>query len=258
MVSWPYTKAMCANNHVDQAAALVVMSAEAADRLGVPREQRVYVHDTVNTVDSDSLLERRSIHHVPALELAARTVADRWGPPAEIDHIDLYGCFPSIVSHSIDLLGLPADRPLTVTGGLGFAGAPLNFAAGQSLVAMVQALRAEPGSRGMVQGNGGQASKHAFGLYSAAPPPRPHECLRLDGRVTGPAAADPERTGPAVVDGVTVEYGPGGPERAVLIVRFDDGRRGWANAFDPAVLEAFTTTECVGAEGCVDAGLFRF
>jgi len=258
MVSWPYTKAMCANNHVDQAAALVVMSAEAADRLGVPGEQRVYVHDTVNTVDTDSLLERPAIHHVPALELAARTVAERWGPPSGIDHIDLYGCFPSIVSHSIDLLGLPADRPLTVTGGLGFAGAPLNFAAGQSLVAMVQALRAEPGSRGMVQGNGGQAAKHAFGLYSATPPARPHECLRLDGREPSPAAADPNRSGPAVIDGVTVEYSPEGPERAVLIARFGDGRRAWANAFDPAILEAFTTVECVGTPGFVHAGGFRY
>ena len=259
MVAWPYTKAMCANNHVDQAAALVVMAAEAADRLGVPAEQRVYVHDTVSTVDTDSLLERRSIHHVPALELAARTVAERWGPLGDVEHLDLYGCFPSIVSHTIDLCDIAAGRPLTVTGGLGFAGAPLNFAAGQSLVAMVQALRAEPDARGVVQGNGGQASKHTFGLYSTAEPERPHGCLELDGRdLNGAAAADPDRCGPAVVDGVTVEYSADGPERAVLIVRFDDGARCWANSAEPQVTAELTTTECVGAAGFVEAGTFRF
>ncbi len=258
MVSWPYTKAMCANNQVDQAAAVVIAAEEIADRLRTPREQRVYVHDTVNTIDTDSQLNRRDIHHVGALELAGRTLRTRWGPPSDIDHLDLYGCFPSIVSHTVDLFGLPADRRLTVTGGLCFAGAPMNFAAGQSLVMMVRTLRADPGSRGMVHGNGGQASKQSFGLYSTTPPTQPHRCITLDGRDPGPPPSDPHRSGPVTIDGVTVEYGHDGPERAVLIVRFDDGSRMWANSYDHETMAEFTRSECVGASGHVRGAIFSF
>lgn len=38
----------------------------------------------------------------------------------EVDHVDLYSCFPSAVQVAAAELGLPVDdpaRPLTVTGG---------------------------------------------------------------------------------------------------------------------------------------------
>jgi acetyl-CoA C-acetyltransferase len=258
MVSWPYTKAMCANNHVDQAGAVIIASHEAADRLGVPADQRVYVHDTLSTIDTDSILTRQSLDRVPALGLAADQIADRWGPLSEIAHLDFYGCFPSVVTLSCETLGVSPDRQLTVTGGLGFAGAPLNFAAGQSLVGMVQVLRDNPTSRGVVQGNGGHASKHSFGLYSAQPPEHYHfATITYDESPTVDQAL-PDRTGPVVIDGATVEHDSRGPARAVLACRFDDGSRTWANSAELAVMDAIETEETVGGAGSVRAGLFSF
>ena len=258
MVSWPYTKAMCANNHVDQAAAVIVASTEAADRLGVPAERRIYVHDTVTTVDTDSILTRRELHHVPALALAAAEMTERWGSLSDIKHLDFYGCFPSVVTLSCELLGISPSRQLTVTGGLGFAGAPLNFAAGQSLAAMVPVLRADPSSQGVVQGNGGHASKHSFGLYSAQPPQAYHSATVAYDQSPTTAQADPDRSGDVVVDGVTVEHDSEGPVRAVLACRFDDGSRLWANSTDVAVMTAIETKETVGTNGTVSAGQFSF
>lgn len=258
MVSWPYTKAMCANNHVDQAAAIIVASSEAADRLGVPLDRRVFIHDTLSTVDTDSILPRRELHRSSALELAATEVGNRWGPMSDVEHLDFYGCFPAVVSHSCDVFGVSADRQLTVTGGLGFAGAPLNFAAGQSLVAMVEVLRADPAARGVVQGNGGHASKHSFGLYSTQPPMAYHAPTLSYDQSPIIEPAGPGRHGPVVVDGVTVEHGPEGPLRAVLACRFEDGARTWANSIDAAVMQAIETEETVGAAGSVSAGQFSF
>jgi len=256
MVSWPYTKAMCANNQVDQAGAVVIASVAAADRLGVPTDRRVYPHDLVIATDTDSLLHRAELHHVPALAEAGVRIRNTWGDIDAMAHLDLYGCFPSIVAHTCELFGISTDRQLTVTGGLGFMGAPLNFAAGQSLIAMVQTLRADDGAYGMVQGNGGHAAKHAFGVYSTTPPTTVHSSSPI---IRGPAAAraEPDRVGEPIIDGVTVEYSHAGPERAVAVCRFDDGARTWANSTDTSVMEAFVSRECVGRRAEVSGGSIR-
>jgi len=257
MVSWPYTKAMCANNRVDQAGALVVCSSAAADRLGVAHDRRVYLHDTIRASDSDSFLLRERIDTVPGLDAAAALVVERWGPIDAIDHVDLYGCFPSIVRYTASALGLSPKRPLTVTGGLGFMGAPLNFAAGQSLIAMVRTLRAEPGTFGLVQGNGGHAAKHSFGVYSTAPPQSLPSVTVLDRAETATSMAAPDSSGKATIEGITVEYGHQGAERAVAALRLDGGGRLWANSVDPDVLDAAISRELVGVVSSVRAGEFR-
>lgn len=257
MVSWPYTKAMCANNRVDQAGALIVCSAEAADRLGVPAANRVYLHDTVNASDTDSFLVRDRLDEVPGLDGAAAVLQQRWGPLDELAHVDLYGCFPSIVHYTANALGLRPGRDLTVTGGLGFMGAPLNFAAGQSLIGMIRVLRDDPGSFGLVQGNGGHAAKHAFGIYSTTPPDSLPTITTLDHDQVVVPMADGAAGGTATIDGITVEYGRRGPERAIAVCRLDGhGGRLWATSADPAVMEAATTRELVGAGAVIVAGEF--
>ena len=255
MVSWPYTKAMCANNTVDQAGALIICSSETADRLGVPVERRVYPHHCITSTDTTSLLEREQIHTAIGLRAAATRVIDVVGSAAAIDHIDLYSCFPAIVTLTVEALGLDPGRQLTVNGGLAFAGAPLNFAAGQGLITMVATLREHPGSTGVVQGNGGHATKHAFGIYSTNPPHEPHHIDDLGpiGPVT--AIADADCSGLAILDGVTVEYGRDGPTRAIAIARFDDGSRGWTVGDEPELMRTFVEEEAVGRQVMVDAGV---
>jgi len=257
MVAWPYTKAMCANNRVDQAGALLVCSVAAADRLGVAVEQRVYIHDTINAADTDTFLERERLDTVPGLDAAAALLEARWGPADEIEHVDLYGCFPSIVHYTAAALGLDPDRSLTVTGGLGFMGAPLNFAAGQSLIGMIRSLRDDPGAFGLVQGNGGHAAKHSFGIYSTTPPRSLPTVTTLDHTDVVVEMAAPAAGGTATIEGITVEYGRAGPERAVAACRLDGGGgRLWANSLDPDVLEAATTRELVGTPAVVVGGEF--
>lgn len=258
MVSWPYTKAMCANNRVDHAGGLVITCHEVAERLGIPADRRVYVHDLLTASDTDTFLTREAIDEVPALDAATADLRERWEPSSRIDHVDLYGCFPSIVRYTAAGLGLDDDRPLTVSGGLGFMGAPLNYAAGQSLIAMVRTLRDDPGSFGLVQGNGGHAAKHAFGVFSTTPPEAEVRTRSLPAAEPVHPRAAVDASGPATIDGITVEHDRTGPHRAVAICRFDDGSRLWATSTDTDVFQAAMTRELVGTPVRVADGEFSF
>mgnify|MGYP003349052482 CR=1 FL=1 len=63
-------------------------------------------------------------------------------------------------------------RPISVTGGLGFAGGPGNAYVVRSIASMVEACRRDPGSLGLVTALGWYATKHAAGLYSTSPAPQ--------------------------------------------------------------------------------------
>ncbi len=255
MVSFPYTKALCANNRVDHAGALIIASAEAADRLGVSRDRWVFVHDTLSATDTDSFLPRKHLHEVPGLHSLARQISHRWDL-SEFSHFDLYGCFPSIVRYTADALRLDRAGPLTVTGGLGFMGAPLNFAAGQSLIEMVARLRDDAGSFGLVQGNGGQAAKHSFGIYSTTPPTESATFHKIVADEVSVPPADPHSAGEAVIDGATVEFDHRGPVRAVAICRMVDGGRLWATSTNPSEISSVLDHEPVSLSVYVSGGLF--
>ena len=255
-VSWPYTKAMCANNNVDHGGAIVIASVEAADRLGASIDQRVYPQQCVISSDTASLIGRYEVSTAPGLAAAGAALKTMIGDLDEVEHLDLYSCFPSMVALTTEVLGISTDRSLTVTGGLAFAGAPLNFAAGESVIGMVRRLRAEPGSVGFVQGNGGHVSKHALATYSTTPPDQPHQTKTIEHNAPLRRAAEPDTSGIATLDGVTVDYDRKGPLRAIGLVRFANGTRTWATSTDPSLMRTCTEVECVDKPIEVTSGTF--
>ena len=70
MVSVPYPKLMTANVNVDQSAAIVRMSAGAAENAGVPRGQWVFPHAGVGAHDHWYATNRWAMHESPAMRLA--------------------------------------------------------------------------------------------------------------------------------------------------------------------------------------------
>jgi acetyl-CoA C-acetyltransferase len=157
MIAFPYTKAMVANNTVDMASAMVLCSVAAAAELGVVPDRLVFPHAVTKAHETWLVVNRDELHGSPALATAGQAALHLAGIGADdVEHIDLYACFPSIVRMSARALGFDIERPLTVTGGLGFAGAPVGNATGQSIAAMIPLLRA--GGWGVVHGNGGNAT----------------------------------------------------------------------------------------------------
>jgi acetyl-CoA C-acetyltransferase len=258
MVTYPYTKLMCANIYTDQAGALLLCSPGAARAAGVPDDRLVYLYAGADGADTQFFSQRWSLAESPGLRAVAGDALAGAGTGADdIARFDLYSCFPSAVQMAMKELGLAGpgggdDRPLTVTGGLSFFGGPVNNYVSHSVAAMVDACRADPGSLGLVTGVGYYLTKHSAGVYSTRPPERGY--VRVDPAMTkATIEATPGRVaagayaGPATVEATTVQYSrDGDPTLGVLATLTPDGRRALANTTDPSALVSMTTEEWVG------------
>ena len=249
MVGFPYPKLMNSNNHVDQAAAILVASVATADALGVPRDRWVFPHSSAEAADHP-VSERHDLHSSPAIAAAGRAALALAGVDAgDLAHVDLYSCVPSAVEVAAAELGLPLDRDLTVTGGLTFAGGPWNNYVSHAIATMTGRLREDPGVTGLCSANGGYLSKHAIGVYSTRPPERgfrhasvQEEVDRLPRRVYLE-----EHEGAATVETCTVMHDRDGtPERGIAACLLDDGRRTWATTDDGATMAAMMADGFLG------------
>lgn len=143
MIAEPYPRFMVARDHVNQGAAVLLMSVAAAERLGVPRDRWVFPHGHADVREQD-LLDRPALSRSPAAALAVRHALDAAGCDLdEVATFDLYSCFPIAVSNVLDGLGLPADdrRGFTLTGGLPFFGGGGNNYSMHAIAETVQVCR---------------------------------------------------------------------------------------------------------------------
>jgi acetyl-CoA C-acetyltransferase len=234
---------------VDQAAALILCSAEMAQRAGVPESQWIYPVAATEAVVSRHVSERMELYEEPPQRLAGLRALELAGVEATaLDFVDLYSCFPSAVQLGAAALGLDLERPLTVTGGLTFAGGPLNSYVIHAIATTVARLRERPDAKALVSAVGGFFSKHAYGVYSGRPPPGGFRCEDLAGAVRAlPVRAyDTQYTGSARIETYTIAYERGRPARAVLAVRTPDEQRSWARSTDAALLAALEREDWVG------------
>jgi acetyl-CoA C-acetyltransferase len=254
MIGWPYPKRLNSNNAVEQGAAVLLCSVEAAERLGVPRDRWVFPHAGTDGHDTAHVSARRDLRSSPAIRVAGRRALDLAGADADaIAHADFYSCFPSAVQIGAAEIGFGLDRQLTVTGGLSFAGGPWNDYVTHSIATMIGVLRADPGSLGLITANGGFVTKHAFGVYGTEPPAdgfrweMPQD--EIDASFTPTPVGSESDLGPVTVEAATVMHDRDGtPELAIAAVRTADGARTWATSRSPDVHEAFLTTEPVGLD----------
>ena len=176
MITFPYPKLCTANLQVDQAAAYIVCSAEAAAAAGVPEDRWVFPISGADANDHWYVSDRPELHRSPAIRLAGAAALELAGIGVDdLAAVDLYSCFPAVVQMAAAELGLPLEdpgRPLTLTGGLTFAGGPGNNYTSHGIARCVEALRAAPGSLGLVSGLGWYSTKHALGVYASRPPGR--------------------------------------------------------------------------------------
>ena len=236
MIAFPYTKAMVANNTVDMASAVIVCSVEAVQAAGIASDRLVFPHVVAFSHDTWTVVNRDQLHRSSALEAAGKAAFDHVGITADdITHLDLYACFPSIVQISAEALGFHLNRQLTVTGGLGFAGAPMANSSGQSLAAMIPVLR--QGGWGLVHGNGGNATKQAIAILSNQPPDR---YAHLDAQNRADFRPRPASSagwsGTAIVEAATVLFDRHGPTNVLAAILTSDGERGWATSTDDAMI----------------------
>ncbi|MCH2171054.1 hypothetical protein MK489_09745 [Myxococcota bacterium] len=262
LVSYPYTKLMTSNISVDQGAALIVCSTEAADRYGISSNRRVYPRAATEMHHLVHLSERVQLHEHPGMEIAGRRILEAIDRDiSQIRHIDLYSCFPFAVQAGSAALGIEGDRPVTVTGGLTFSGGPFGNYVLQATARMVELLRADPEEFGLVGSIGGCFAKFAFGAYSCDPG---DGAPMVTNDVSDVAAAEPLRSyrvdhaGEVEVESYTVEEDRSGSRNAVFSALTGEGERVWARSEDRDWLEALVQDEeACGQRARVNEGLIE-
>ena len=250
MLAWPYTKWHNSQWNVDQAAALIFCSAGTARALGISSDRWVFPWAAAESNHMVPVTERPELHRSPGFAHAGRAVGDHTGvAPADADHVDLYSCFPIAVRTQALELGLDLGRDLTVTGGMTWAGGPLNNYVIQAAVKLAQVLRADPGSTGLLTSISGMITKQGASVWSAEPPAQPFANIDVTDAVAAELQPRPYRTGDneqAEVVSYTVIWGREGPERAVAIGEFPDGTRTLLVSAAPAVMSAAVAGEFCG------------
>jgi acetyl-CoA C-acetyltransferase len=255
MISYPYTRLMNANARVDMAAGLILCSLETARSAGVPEEKLVFLHAATEANDSNFLSTRYDFHRSPAMRIAGGRALELAGTTiGEIDHVDLYSCFPSAVQVAATELGIPEGRPLTVTGGLTFGGGPLNSYTLHAIARMAEVVREDRGSTGLVSANGGWLAKHAFAIYSTETPSFGFRYENLQDQADAfplrEALVDWE--GPVTLEAYTVAHQKGQPRIGHAAGLTNAGKRTWATVREPALLEAMMREEFCGRRGRID------
>ena len=264
MMAFPYTKLHSTQWNVDQAAALLFCSARWARERGLEQSRAVWPLSATEANHMTSVSERAALHRCPgaaaagqaALELAGIERADA------LDHIELYSCFPIAARMQARELGMdPAapTKPLTVTGGMRFAGGPLNNYVLQATVSMAKRIR-QRGGCGMVSGISGFMTKQGFGIWRDSPPEagfRFADLSRQTANDTELRQVVVDAEGPARIAGYTVLHEKNMPVAAVAVCDLPDGRRTVARCEDAAVMARMLAEECTAMPVTLSGRHFR-
>jgi acetyl-CoA C-acetyltransferase len=260
MLAYPYTKLHNTSWNVDQASALLFCSAAKARALGIARDQWVFPVASAASNYMLSLAQRPELGRLPGARLAGEALLRYAATDVEnIDLIELYSCFPAAVELYAEELGLAAGVPLTVTGGMPFAGGPLNNFVLQSTSRMAQLLREQVGSNGLVSTVSGLMTKQAFALWSRQAPVNKFAALDVSATVAAqcpPLEVVTGYSGRAQIAGYTVLYVSGSRQRAVAVLDLPAGRRTLAVSEDALLMEAMEQREFCGCVVDVAGGVF--
>lgn len=249
MLAFPYTKRHNSQWNVDQAAGLILCSVEVARDLGIAEDRWLYPRAVADANHMVPLCERAEIHRSFGFREAGRRAFEIAGvEPSDVDHQELYSCFPAAVRAQIRELELDPTEPVTVTGGMAFAGGPLNNFVLQAMAKMVQILRTSPGELGLVTAVSGLLTKQGVSLWSTDPGDRPFAFADVSEDVRRSLRRVEcllEYTGTATVASATVLYEPTGP-RAVFVCDTPDGKRTIASTPDPEMSAHVEENEVIG------------
>ncbi len=229
MIAEPYTKLCCSNLRVNQAAALLLTTVEGARAANVSTDRWLFPRGTAICNHAVPVIRRCQVGgSVVARTAGRRALALAGVGPGDVDHLDLYSCFPAAVQITAHELGLALDRSLTVTGGMTFAGGPLNSYGLHALATMADVLRTDAGATGLVTSVSGFLTKFGAGVWSTDPGREGWrgEDVTSEARADDRPRPDTEDPGPEVtVVAGTVTHARDGTRTAVEIVETADGIR---------------------------------
>jgi len=258
LIAFPYAKLHNSQWNVDQAAGLIFTSVAAAHAAGIDERRWVFPLAVAESNHMVPLSERAELHRSHGFRVAGRRALDRAGLAMEdVEYLELYSCFPVAVRVQARELGIDAGRSLTLTGGMAFAGGPLNNFVLQALVRMAETLRRDRTGTGLLTAVSGMLTKQGVSLWSARPPARACEWIDVSDEVaaaTRTVEVASDYAGPATIASYTVLHDGGAPVRAAVICDLPDGRRALATSTDARLAAAMCEADFCGRRVTLGAG----
>jgi acetyl-CoA C-acetyltransferase len=258
-IASPYSKLLTANMQVNMASGLIVCSAQTAAAVGVPKDRWVFMIAGAQAHDVWHVSERCSLAASPAIRAVGRAALEHAGLAIdEVAQLDLYSCFPSAVQIAARELGVAANdsaRPLTVTGGLTFAGGPGNNYSAHGVATLVARLREQPDCHGLATAIGWYLTKHALGVYSGREPAR--RFASIDALPDHPPTrrVRARYDGPATLEACTVVFDRGGAPTSVIAAALTpDGDRALVHSTQADVARELCDGEAIGLHVQVSDG----
>jgi len=252
MLAFPYTKLHNSQWNVDQAAGAILCSVGAARRAGVPEDRWIFPLAVAESNHMLPLCERAELGSSLGFHLAGERALEAAGTSAdEIPLLELYSCFPVAVRIQMRELGIPPDREVTATGGMAFAGGPLNNFVLQAIARVVEQMRAGEGESALVTAVSGMLTKQGVSMWGLRPPEHGFRVDDVSAAVESATRRVPVEAGyigRARIATYTILHEGDEARRAVLLCDTPSGSRTIASVDSTVDVDALEEREVIGGE----------
>lgn len=247
--AYPYYKLHCTSWNVNQASAIILCSEEIADKLYISRNKRIYPLASSENNHMLTLIQRENLINPIGMKLAAKYIKDTLALHNKgVDYYDLYSCFPIAVQMFCDSLELDLSSSLTITGGMSFAGGPLNHYVLHSTIQLIDKLRKNKDKIGLITGVSGLMTKQSYALWSD----KYFDNFSMADvtlqakKIDKPIPLSNKKSGTATIVGYTILLDKKNSKKAVIYAELKDKKRLILNSRNPKVIESMENSEWIG------------
>ena len=247
--AFPYNKYHCTSWNVNQSAAIIVCSEKIANDLEIPQEKRVYLLASSENNHMIGTLQRPRLFEQYGMKLAADYILEICQKlKIKPNFYDLYSCFPVAVQMFAKSLNLHNYKKFSITGGMSFAGGPLNSYLLHSLSKMVSKIRKTKDSTGIITGVSGMMTKQSYAILSKNPLTNftYKDFTETAAKKEKPIKISSLENGVGKVIGYTILKKTEGKYRAVIYIDCSDKKRKLITSDDMSIIKSMENEEWVG------------
>jgi len=248
-IAYPYNKLHNSSWNVNQASALILTSEEIANSLNIPSVKRVYPLISSETNHMIGVIQRPDLTAPVGLQLATdyllETVANNQIQPTLYE---LYSCFPVAVQLFSEALKVPDNIDKTITGGMPFAGGPLNNYLLHATAQMLMKIREHTDEIGLITGVSGMMTKQSLAIWGKDPMMdfESKDVTKEAEELEIPVPMSNLNHGEAQIIGCTTIYENLNPLKAVFYAEDSQGHRLVLTSNKQRIIKQVEEEECIG------------
>ena len=248
-IAYPYNKLHNTSWNVNQASALILTSDEIADKLQIPFDKRVYPLVSSETNHMIGVIQRPDLTNPVGLKLATKylletAVKNNINPT----FYELYSCFPAAVQLFAKTLNIPENIDKTITGGMPFAGGPLNNYMLHATAQVIMRIRENNSEVGLITGVSGMMTKQALAIWGKDPVMdfETRDVTAEAEKLEIPVPMSSLEEGNAKVIGCATIYEKLNPVKAVFYAEDSQGHRLVLTSMEEEIIKQVEEVECIG------------